>query len=183
LFFLHLSFRFNKTLIHQQLIMVFTFWSINLRSHMDYISNSLCLAEESNLSGMAWGCVNEENSHIMVTYSIPNFVCCIYRLIFHVHLFSFCSSWQVFNLNAPVPPANDTDLMKQASQYQNSYSQGFNNQTQHPVEQTDMPPEQLQSGEENLQNPSITILPIVSTSQHVAHGSNHINFVYSLCPA
>ncbi|KAL0168216.1 hypothetical protein M9458_036438, partial [Cirrhinus mrigala] len=51
----------------------------------------------------------------------------------------------VFNLNAPVPPANDTDSMKQASQYQNSYSQGFNSQTQHPVEQTDMPPEQLQS--------------------------------------
>uniref|UniRef100_A0A8C1UMB3 Cell cycle associated protein 1b n=1 Tax=Cyprinus carpio TaxID=7962 RepID=A0A8C1UMB3_CYPCA len=52
---------------------------------------------------------------------------------------------QVFNFNAPVPPANDTDSMKQASQYQNSYSQGFNNQTQHPVEHTDMPPEQLQS--------------------------------------
>ncbi|KTG37362.1 hypothetical protein cypCar_00002095 [Cyprinus carpio] len=51
----------------------------------------------------------------------------------------------VFNLNAPVPPANDPDSMKQASQYQNSYSQGFNSQTQHPVEQADMPPEQLQS--------------------------------------
>uniref|UniRef100_A0A673MIY4 Caprin-1-like n=1 Tax=Sinocyclocheilus rhinocerous TaxID=307959 RepID=A0A673MIY4_9TELE len=52
---------------------------------------------------------------------------------------------QVFHLNVPVPPANDTDSMKQASQYQNSYSQGFNNQMQHPVEHTDMPPEQLQS--------------------------------------
>ncbi|XP_026143477.1 caprin-1-like isoform X3 [Carassius auratus] len=52
---------------------------------------------------------------------------------------------QVFNLNAPIPPVNDTDSIKQASQYQNSYSQGFNSQTQHPVEQADMPPEQLQS--------------------------------------
>ncbi|XP_059362327.1 caprin-1-like isoform X3 [Carassius carassius] len=52
---------------------------------------------------------------------------------------------QVFNLNAPIPPVNDTDSIKQASQYQNSYSQGFNSQTQHPVEQADMPPEQLQT--------------------------------------
>uniref|UniRef100_A0A8C2BW76 Cell cycle associated protein 1b n=1 Tax=Cyprinus carpio TaxID=7962 RepID=A0A8C2BW76_CYPCA len=63
----------------------------------------------------------------------------------NVNAAPFQSMQTVFNLNAPVPPANDTDSMKQASQYQNSYSQGFNNQTQHPVEHTDMPPEQLQS--------------------------------------
>ncbi|XP_050990998.1 caprin-1b isoform X2 [Labeo rohita] len=64
----------------------------------------------------------------------------------NVNAAPFQSMQTVFNLNAPVPPGNDTDSMKQASQYQNSYSQGFNSQTQqHPVEQTDMPPEQLQS--------------------------------------
>uniref|UniRef100_A0A672N5E9 Cell cycle associated protein 1 n=1 Tax=Sinocyclocheilus grahami TaxID=75366 RepID=A0A672N5E9_SINGR len=63
----------------------------------------------------------------------------------NVNAAPFQSMQTVFNLNAPVPPANDTDSMKQASQYQNSYSQGFNSQTPHPVEQTDMPPEQLQS--------------------------------------
>uniref|UniRef100_A0A671P4T4 Caprin-1-like n=1 Tax=Sinocyclocheilus anshuiensis TaxID=1608454 RepID=A0A671P4T4_9TELE len=63
----------------------------------------------------------------------------------NVNAAPFQSIQTVFHLNAPVPPANDTDSMKQASQYQNSYNQGFNNQTQHPVEHTDMPPEQLQS--------------------------------------
>ncbi|XP_043120916.1 caprin-1b isoform X2 [Puntigrus tetrazona] len=63
----------------------------------------------------------------------------------NVNAAPFQSMQTVFNLNAPVPPANETDSMKQASQYQNSYSQGFNSQAQHPVEQTDMPPEQLQS--------------------------------------
>uniref|UniRef100_A0A672QQK9 Caprin-1-like n=1 Tax=Sinocyclocheilus grahami TaxID=75366 RepID=A0A672QQK9_SINGR len=63
----------------------------------------------------------------------------------NVNAAPFQSMQTVFHLNAPVPPANDTDSMKQASQYQNSYSLGFNNQTQHPVEHTDMPPEQLQS--------------------------------------
>lgn len=53
---------------------------------------------------------------------------------------------QVFNLNAPVPPANETEALNQANQYQNSYNQAFNSQSQHPVEQTDMQSEQLQSG-------------------------------------
>ncbi|XP_036399377.1 caprin-1-like isoform X3 [Megalops cyprinoides] len=52
---------------------------------------------------------------------------------------------QVFNLNAPVPPANETDPLKQPSQYQSSYSQGFSSQTQHAVEQPEMQQEQLQS--------------------------------------
>uniref|UniRef100_A0AAQ4QWJ0 Cell cycle associated protein 1b n=1 Tax=Gasterosteus aculeatus aculeatus TaxID=481459 RepID=A0AAQ4QWJ0_GASAC len=52
---------------------------------------------------------------------------------------------QVFNLNAPVPPANETEALNQASQYQNSYNQAFSSQPQHPVEQTEMQPEPLQS--------------------------------------
>ncbi|XP_052008750.1 caprin-1b isoform X1 [Xyrauchen texanus] len=60
----------------------------------------------------------------------------------NVNAAPFQSMQTVFNLNAPVPPSNDTDSVKQGSQYQSSYSQGFNNQTQHPVEQTDMPPDQ-----------------------------------------
>ncbi|XP_021323301.1 caprin-1b isoform X1 [Danio rerio] len=77
----------------------------------------------------------------------------------NVNAAPFQSMQTVFNLNAPVPPANDTDSIKQASQYQNSYSQGFNSQTQLPVEQTDLPPEQLQavvgafhSQDQSLQN-------------------------------
>lgn len=53
---------------------------------------------------------------------------------------------QVFNLNAPVPPASETEALNQASQYQNSYNQAFSSQPQHPVEQTEMQTEQLQSG-------------------------------------
>lgn len=53
---------------------------------------------------------------------------------------------QVFNLNAPVPPASETEALNQASQYQNSYNQAFSSQSQHPVEQTEMQSEQLQSG-------------------------------------
>uniref|UniRef100_A0A6Q2YRA6 Cell cycle associated protein 1b n=1 Tax=Esox lucius TaxID=8010 RepID=A0A6Q2YRA6_ESOLU len=54
---------------------------------------------------------------------------------------------QVFNLNAPVPPANETEALNVASQYQNSYSQqGFNQSQQLPVEQTEqLQTEQLQS--------------------------------------
>ncbi|KAI7802741.1 caprin-1b [Triplophysa rosa] len=63
----------------------------------------------------------------------------------NVNAAPFQSMQTVFNLNAPVPPADDTDSMKQTGPYQNSYNQGFNSQTQPPMEQADMPPEQLQS--------------------------------------
>lgn len=53
---------------------------------------------------------------------------------------------QVFNLNAPVPPSNDTESLNQANQYQNSYNQAFSSPPQHTVEQTEMQPEQIQSG-------------------------------------
>ncbi|XP_076159588.1 caprin-1b isoform X1 [Alosa pseudoharengus] len=66
----------------------------------------------------------------------------------NVNAAPFQSMQTVFNLNAPVPPANETDSLKQPSQYPNSYSQGFSNQTQHPLEQPEMQPDQLQSGEQ-----------------------------------
>nr|XP_046200173.1 caprin-1-like isoform X5 [Oncorhynchus gorbuscha] len=60
----------------------------------------------------------------------------------NVNAAPFQSMQTVFNLNAPVPPANETEALTQASQYQNSYSQqGFSSQSQ----QTDMQTEQLQS--------------------------------------
>ncbi|XP_013981403.2 caprin-1 isoform X1 [Salmo salar] len=70
----------------------------------------------------------------------------------NVNAAPFQSMQTVFNLNAPVPPANETEALTQASQYQNSYSQqGFSSQSQQlPVEQTEMQTEmqteQLQSG-------------------------------------
>ncbi|XP_007569856.1 caprin-1b isoform X3 [Poecilia formosa] len=52
---------------------------------------------------------------------------------------------QVFNLNAPVPPANEPEALNQANQYQNSYNPAFSSQSQHSVEQTEIQSEQLQS--------------------------------------
>uniref|UniRef100_A0AAR2J131 Caprin-1 dimerization domain-containing protein n=1 Tax=Pygocentrus nattereri TaxID=42514 RepID=A0AAR2J131_PYGNA len=72
----------------------------------------------------------------------------------NVNAAPFQSMQTVFNLNAPVPPANE-DSPKRTSQYQSSYSQGFNNQTQHPVEQTDMQSEQLQSVVGTFQDQSL----------------------------
>uniref|UniRef100_A0A674E4X4 Caprin-1-like n=1 Tax=Salmo trutta TaxID=8032 RepID=A0A674E4X4_SALTR len=71
----------------------------------------------------------------------------------NVNAAPFQSMQTVFNLNAPVPPANETEALTEASQYQNSYSQqGFSSQSQQlPVEQTEVQTEvqteQLQSGE------------------------------------
>uniref|UniRef100_A0A8C4HA81 Cell cycle associated protein 1b n=1 Tax=Dicentrarchus labrax TaxID=13489 RepID=A0A8C4HA81_DICLA len=63
----------------------------------------------------------------------------------NVNAAPFQSMQTVFNLNAPVPPASETEALNQASQYQNSYNQAFSSQSQHPVEQTEMQSEQLQS--------------------------------------
>ncbi|XP_043561449.1 caprin-1b isoform X2 [Chiloscyllium plagiosum] len=52
-------------------------------------------------------------------------------------------SIQVFNMNAPVPPASDPDTLKQQSPYQPSYSQGFSSQPQHQVEQPELQQETL----------------------------------------
>ncbi|XP_067357844.1 caprin-1b isoform X2 [Channa argus] len=63
----------------------------------------------------------------------------------NVNAAPFQSMQTVFNLNAPVPPNNETEPLNPGSQYQNSYNQAFNNQSQHTVEQTEMQTEQLQS--------------------------------------
>ncbi|XP_055795340.1 caprin-1b [Salvelinus fontinalis] len=81
----------------------------------------------------------------------------------NVNAAPFQSMQTVFNLNAPVPPANEAEALTQASQYQNSYSQqGFSSQSQQlPVEQTEMQTEmqteQLQSvvGAFHSQDPSL----------------------------
>ncbi|XP_043981964.1 caprin-1b isoform X4 [Gambusia affinis] len=52
---------------------------------------------------------------------------------------------QVFNLNAPVPPANEPEALNQANQYQNSYNPAFSSQSQHSVEQAEIQSEQLHS--------------------------------------
>lgn len=64
----------------------------------------------------------------------------------NVNAAPFQSMQTVFNLNAPVPPANETEALNQANQYQNSFNQAFNNQSQHPAEQTEMQAEQLSVG-------------------------------------
>ncbi|XP_037539536.1 caprin-1b [Nematolebias whitei] len=63
----------------------------------------------------------------------------------NVNAAPFQSMQTVFNLNAPVPPASETEALNQVGQYQNSYNQAFSSQSQHSVEQTKMQPEQLQS--------------------------------------
>ncbi|XP_045070689.1 caprin-1-like isoform X3 [Coregonus clupeaformis] len=56
---------------------------------------------------------------------------------------------QVFNLNAPVPPTNEADSLKQ-NQFPSSYGQGFSSQAEHSVEhsveQPDIQQDTLQSG-------------------------------------
>lgn len=49
-------------------------------------------------------------------------------------------------MNAPVPPVNEPETLKQQNQYQTGYSQTFSNQP-HPVEQSELQQEQqLQTG-------------------------------------
>uniref|UniRef100_UPI0037E89D78 caprin-1a isoform X2 n=1 Tax=Semicossyphus pulcher TaxID=241346 RepID=UPI0037E89D78 len=56
-------------------------------------------------------------------------------------------SSQVFNLNAPVPPATDgqADPLKQPGQFPGGFGQSFSNQSESSVEQPDIPQETLQS--------------------------------------
>uniref|UniRef100_A0A665WHU0 Cell cycle associated protein 1a n=1 Tax=Echeneis naucrates TaxID=173247 RepID=A0A665WHU0_ECHNA len=66
-----------------------------------------------------------------------------FLLIFNI----FFPLLQVFNLNAPVPPATEsqTDPLKQPSQFPGGYGQGFGNQSESTVDQPDIPQETLQS--------------------------------------
>ncbi|XP_068947490.1 caprin-1 isoform X1 [Petaurus breviceps papuanus] len=62
----------------------------------------------------------------------------------NVNAAPFQSMQTVFNMNAPVPPVNEPETLKQQNQYQASYSQSFSNQP-HQVEQTELQQEQLQA--------------------------------------
>eukprot|EP00079_Xenopus_tropicalis_P024132 XP_012816663.1 PREDICTED: caprin-1 isoform X2 [Xenopus tropicalis] len=61
----------------------------------------------------------------------------------NVNAAPFQSMQTVFNMNAPVPPVNEPETLKQ-NQYQASYNQTFPGQP-HQVEQTELQPEQLQT--------------------------------------
>uniref|UniRef100_A0A665WIT8 Cell cycle associated protein 1a n=1 Tax=Echeneis naucrates TaxID=173247 RepID=A0A665WIT8_ECHNA len=65
----------------------------------------------------------------------------------NVNAAPFQSVQAVFNLNAPVPPATEsqTDPLKQPSQFPGGYGQGFGNQSESTVDQPDIPQETLQS--------------------------------------
>lgn len=49
-------------------------------------------------------------------------------------------AFQVFNLNAPVPPGTEADTLKQPGQYPSAYSPGFGSQAPHPAEQAELQP-------------------------------------------
>nr|XP_046205117.1 caprin-1-like isoform X3 [Oncorhynchus gorbuscha] len=51
---------------------------------------------------------------------------------------------QVFNLNAPVPPTNEADSLKQ-NQFPSGYGEGFSSQAEHSVEEPDIQQDTLQS--------------------------------------
>nr|XP_060621018.1 caprin-1 isoform X4 [Anolis sagrei ordinatus] len=59
----------------------------------------------------------------------------------NVNAAPFQSMQTVFNMNAPVPPVNEPETLKQQNQYQTSYSQTFSNQP-HQAEQSDLQQEQ-----------------------------------------
>ncbi|KAL7992271.1 hypothetical protein Chor_016527 [Crotalus horridus] len=59
----------------------------------------------------------------------------------NVNAAPFQSMQTVFNMNAPVPPVNEPETLKQQNQYQTSYSPTFSNQP-HQVEQSELQQEQ-----------------------------------------
>ncbi|ETE70017.1 N-acetyltransferase 10, partial [Ophiophagus hannah] len=59
----------------------------------------------------------------------------------NVNAAPFQSMQTVFNMNAPVPPVNEPETLKQQNQYQTGYNQTFSNQP-HPVEQSELQQEQ-----------------------------------------
>ncbi|CAB1322647.1 unnamed protein product, partial [Coregonus sp. 'balchen'] len=66
----------------------------------------------------------------------------------NVNAAPFQSMQTVFNLNPPVPPANETEALTQASQYQNSYSQqGFSSQSQQ-LPDPSLPSQDLPQGQQ-----------------------------------
>uniref|UniRef100_A0A8C7CRV8 Cell cycle associated protein 1a n=1 Tax=Oncorhynchus kisutch TaxID=8019 RepID=A0A8C7CRV8_ONCKI len=62
----------------------------------------------------------------------------------NVNAAPFQSMQAVFNLNAPVPPTNEADSLKQ-NQFPSGYGQGFSSQAEHSVEEPDIQHDTLQS--------------------------------------
>uniref|UniRef100_A0A8C8HCD3 Cell cycle associated protein 1a n=1 Tax=Oncorhynchus tshawytscha TaxID=74940 RepID=A0A8C8HCD3_ONCTS len=62
----------------------------------------------------------------------------------NVNAAPFQSMQAVFNLNAPVPPTNEADSLKQ-NQFPSGYGQGFSSQAEHSVEEPDIQQDTLQS--------------------------------------
>uniref|UniRef100_A0A673ZFJ0 Cell cycle associated protein 1a n=1 Tax=Salmo trutta TaxID=8032 RepID=A0A673ZFJ0_SALTR len=62
----------------------------------------------------------------------------------NVNAAPFQSMQAVFNLNAPVPPTNEADSLKQ-NQFPGGYGQGFSSQAEHSVEEPDIQQDTLQS--------------------------------------
>ncbi|KAM4617163.1 caprin-1 isoform 2-T2 [Discoglossus pictus] len=81
----------------------------------------------------------------------------------NVNAAPFQSMQTVFNMNAPVPPVNEPETIKQQNQYQASYNQTFPGQP-HQVEQPELQQEQLQTGGYDYR-PSFTNTPNSGYSQ------------------
>uniref|UniRef100_A0A8C2XSM1 Cell cycle associated protein 1a n=1 Tax=Cyclopterus lumpus TaxID=8103 RepID=A0A8C2XSM1_CYCLU len=79
---------------------------------------------------------------------------------------------QVFNLNAPVPPATDgqADPLKQPSQFPGGYGQGFSSQSESTVDQPDVPQETLQSVVAGFQ-PQDHVLPSAGGHEESSPGA------------
>uniref|UniRef100_A0A8C9SUT3 Cell cycle associated protein 1 n=1 Tax=Scleropages formosus TaxID=113540 RepID=A0A8C9SUT3_SCLFO len=75
----------------------------------------------------------------------------------NVNAAPFQSMQTVFNMNAPVPPGNEGEPLKQPSQFQSSYNQGFGSQTPRTADQSELQQEQLQSvvGAFHTQDPTV----------------------------
>ncbi|XP_041791696.1 caprin-1a isoform X2 [Chelmon rostratus] len=81
-------------------------------------------------------------------------------------------SSQVFNMNAPVPPATDgqADPLKQPSQFPGGYGQGFSSQSESVVDQPDIPQETLQSVVGGFQ-PQDQVLPSAGGHEESSPGA------------
>ncbi|CAK6969769.1 caprin-1a isoform X2 [Scomber scombrus] len=81
-------------------------------------------------------------------------------------------SSQVFNLNAPVPPATDgqADPLKQPSQFPGGYGQGFTSQSENTVDQPDIPQETLQSVVAGFQ-PQAQVMPSTGGHEETSPGA------------
>ncbi|KAM7015063.1 caprin-1a isoform 2-T2 [Tautogolabrus adspersus] len=81
-------------------------------------------------------------------------------------------SSQVFNMNAPVPPATDgqAEPLKQPSQFPGNYGPGFSSQSESSVEQPDIPQETLQSVVGGFQ-PQDQVLPLAGGHEESSPGA------------